>query len=139
MTDEAPWYRDGLHFTCTGCGNCCTGPPGVVWVDDEEIEQIAAYLGKSVGEVKLLDARLVGNGVSLREFANGDCIYFDGRTRKCTIYPVRPKQCRSWPFWRSNLASPQAWAETQRHCPGAGRGDFVSLGEIEALAALRDV
>ena len=25
--DEAPWYRDGLAFTCTQCGACCTGAP----------------------------------------------------------------------------------------------------------------
>ena len=23
-----PWYADGLAFTCTQCGNCCTGGPG---------------------------------------------------------------------------------------------------------------
>src|SRR5437763_2408788 len=22
--DETPWYRDGLAFRCTRCGNCCT-------------------------------------------------------------------------------------------------------------------
>src|SRR5262245_18529291 len=27
-----PWYQDGLEFTCTRCGKCCTGEPGFVSV-----------------------------------------------------------------------------------------------------------
>ena len=22
---QEPWYKDGLRFKCTGCGDCCTG------------------------------------------------------------------------------------------------------------------
>jgi len=40
-TDVGPWYRDGLSFSCTQCGNCCSGPEGYVWVDEEELVQIA--------------------------------------------------------------------------------------------------
>ncbi len=39
----APWYQDGLAFTCTQCGKCCTGDPGFVWVTDEEIAALAAF------------------------------------------------------------------------------------------------
>jgi hypothetical protein len=74
--------------------------------------------------------------VSLKEFANGDCTFFDGKSRGCTIYPVRPRQCRTWPFWNSNLESPESWAEVRQVCPGAGKGNFFSLKEIEAQAAV---
>jgi len=130
-----PWYKDGLRFRCTQCGDCCTGGTGFVWVDDEEIGQIAEYLGVSVGEVRLMSTRLHGNRVSLREYANGDCVFFDGASRKCTIYPARPKQCRTWPFWRSNINGPEDWERTQQECPGAGQGEFVSLEEIESRAS----
>ena len=40
-----PWYRDGLKFACTGCGDCCTGEPGYVWVNKAEIETLAAAVG----------------------------------------------------------------------------------------------
>ena len=40
-----PWYSDGLKFDCTGCGDCCTGDPGYVWVSRAEIEALAAALG----------------------------------------------------------------------------------------------
>ena len=139
MSDEQPWYKDGLQFACTQCGNCCTGDPGYVWADDAEIRAIAEYLGKTIGELRLFHTRPVGRRISLTEHANGDCTFFDGRTRRCTIYPVRPKQCRTWPFWRSNLESPDRWRDVQKTCPGAGCGAFVSLAEIEAQAAAIDI
>ena len=138
-TPEDPWYCEGLPFTCTQCGDCCTGSPGVVWVDDGEIEAIARETGQTVGEVRLFHTRVVGSRVSLREFANGDCTFLDPRTRKCRVYGARPRQCRSWPFWRSNLETPEAWEAVKAVCPGAGCGAFVSLADIEAQAALIDI
>jgi Fe-S-cluster containining protein len=139
MSNQPPWYKDGLRFQCTQCGDCCTGAPGVVWVNAGEIEKIAEVLGKSVGEVKLEHTRLVGRRVSLKEFANGDCTFFDGKSRKCTLYDARPRQCRTWPFWNSNLESAETWEEVQRVCPGAGVGNFYPLEEIERQAAVINI
>ena len=132
---SGPWYRDGLQFHCTQCGNCCTGAPGAVWVSEDELQAIADHLNKSIGEIRLLHTRQVRGKLSLREFANGDCEFFDSKTRGCSIYPARPVQCRTWPFWNSNLESPETWQQTGRECPGLGRGEFVSLEEIEHRAA----
>lgn len=146
MSDESPtesssdpWYKDGLNFTCSQCGNCCTGAPGVVWVTDEEIKEIADYLDKPVGEIRLFHTRLVGGRVSLTEFQNGDCTFFDSEKRHCRVYPVRPIQCRTWPFWRSNIESEQKWGEVCETCPGAGQGAFFSIEEVEERANRMDV
>lgn len=128
---ERPWYHAGLKFQCSQCGNCCTGSPGAVWVNDAEIEQIAAYLDKPIGEIRLFHTRPVRGKISLTEFANGDCTFFDGQSRRCQIYPVRPVQCRTWPFWGMNVVDEQAWQETCAVCPGSGTGDLVPLEEIE--------
>lgn len=130
-----PWYRDGLQFECTQCGNCCTGMPGHVWVGDEDVQRIAEYLDKPVGEIRLLRTRPARGRVSLTEYANGDCTFFDPHKRRCTIYPVRPEQCRTWPFWQSNLVDEDAWSRAERVCPGAGTGNFIALEEIERRAA----
>lgn len=134
MTD-GPWYKDGLQFNCTGCGNCCTGPAGFVWVSEAEIAQIAEFRRQSIGEIKIFHTRLVAGRTSLTEFANGDCTFFDPATRRCTIYPARPTQCRTWPFWNRNLRSPADWKQVQQTCPGAGRGPMISLEAIEAQAS----
>ncbi len=139
MPKHAPWYKDGLSFTCTQCGNCCTGAPGVVWVTDDELKQIAEVRGQSVEEIRAQHTRIVGCRVSLTERENGDCTFFDPNTRHCTVYHARPAQCRTWPFWNSNLESPGAWKETQASCPGAGAGDFFPLEEIERRARVIDV
>lgn len=143
MSDDAvppaPWYKDGLPFECTQCGHCCTGGPGFVWVDEAEIQAIAEYLNKPVGEVRLMHTRPAKGRVSLNEYANGDCVYFDGQARHCTIYPVRPKQCRTWPFWNSNLASEDAWQQAEAGCPGMSRSHFVPLEEIEIRRAVIDL
>lgn len=139
MSEQTPWYRDGLCFSCTQCGDCCTGDPGVVWVTEDDLENIARLTGKTVGEIRLFHTRIVGGRVSLREYPNGDCTFFDPEKRRCTIYEARPTQCRTWPFWKSHLESPEAWKRVERECPGAGQGEFFSLEEIERRAAEMDI
>jgi uncharacterized protein len=130
MTDEPePWYAGGLRFRCTMCGHCCTGAPGYVWVADEEIESIAAFLRESVETTTAVHTRLTNHGHSLREKANGDCVFYD-KAVGCTIYAVRPAQCRTWPFWESNLQSPAAWQHTCEICPGSGQGELIPVEEI---------
>ena len=81
---------------------------------------------------KSMYVRKVGIRRSLREFPNGDCVFFDSETRKCQVYEARPRQCRTWPFWTSNLKSPEAWEETCRVCPGSGKGKLYQLEHIES-------
>ena len=131
MSDAAddPWYKDGLNFTCTQCGKCCTGEPGVVWVTDDEVAAIARFIKEPADVVEKVHTHKYRGRRTLREKANGDCVFYD-RTRGCTIYPVRPPQCRTWPFWESNVESPEAWAETEGVCPGSGEGELIPVEEI---------
>jgi Fe-S-cluster containining protein len=131
--DGSPWYRDGLSFRCTRCGACCTGAPGYVWVNKDEIAQLAAARGTSPAQFAKQFVRRVGNRYSLIEKPGGDCIFWD-RHAGCTVYAARPVQCRTWPFWPENIETPEAWAAVQRICPGSGKGDFFSLAEIRDAA-----
>jgi hypothetical protein len=131
--DKKPWYHQGLRFQCTQCGNCCTGAPGVVWVNNQEITEIARLLGvDDIAEFERRYVRRVGVRKSLVEFPNGDCVFLDGRSRRCLVYAARPRQCRTWPFWDSNLRSPDAWRKTCQVCPGSGQGTLYQLESIEA-------
>jgi Fe-S-cluster containining protein len=131
-----PWYQDGLRFECTQCGNCCSGAPGYVWVNQEEIDALAKQLDMSPEAFEKKYVRPVGVRRSLVEFPNGDCVFLDRETRRCTVYEARPRQCRTWPFWDSNLKSPATWRQTCQTCPGCGRGDLVPLEEIARQAAV---
>lgn len=127
-----PWHHEGLRFTCTACGECCTGDPGYIWLNKAEIREMAEELEMTVEAFELEFVIEVGVRKSLREHGNGDCVLLDGKTRKCTVYGQRPRQCRTWPFWDSNLKSPEAWAKACEVCPGSGQGKLYSLEHIEA-------
>jgi hypothetical protein len=129
MPPDPPWYRDGLRFECTQCGDCCTGAPGFVWVNDAELAAIAALRGEPVEEVRGLHTRLANGRRTLREKANGDCVFFE-RGVGCTVYSARPRQCRTWPFWASNVETPADWERTKAVCPGSGRGELIPAEEI---------
>ncbi len=136
LTRKPPWYAAGLAFECVGCGGCCAGPEeGYVWVTEREIRAIAAHLDLAVAEMERRHVRRVGGRRSLVERKdNRDCVFLqpDGNGgRKCAIYPVRPRQCRTWPFWAVNLRDPGAWALAGMRCPGINRGATYNLEEIE--------
>jgi uncharacterized protein len=152
-----PWYSEGLNFTCTACGNCCTGGPGFVWISEEEIHRLAEHLSLSVDEVYKKYCRKIRGAVSLKELrtpaGEHPCIFLDetidpsGRKapiRKCKIYHVRPLQCRTWPFWDGNLESPEGWESGGKRCPGmtrggpGGGGTHFTLEQIEALRTAED-
>ncbi len=130
------WYADGLRFECTGCGNCCGGPEeGYIWISGEEIERLAAYLGTTVEAVRKKYLRRVGFRLSILEDARTrDCIFLttgkDGG-RGCAIYPVRPNQCRTWPFWNDNLRLADMWNLAGVKCPGINHGRCYTVEEIE--------
>ena len=128
-----PFYNVGLKFECTRCSRCCRHTPGYVFLSKSDLKKISRSL--PIGPKEVIDeyCRAVNiNGfkrISLKEKANWDCIFWeqDG----CTIYPSRPLQCRSFPFWSSNLASQEAWDNAARDCPGIGRGAVHSCREID--------
>jgi uncharacterized protein len=111
------WYSEGLKFKCTECGKCCTGAPGYVWVNEKEMEAMAAFLNITLKEFMRKYIRRVGKRYSLVESKqNFDCVFL--KEKKCQIYAARPTQCRTYPWWQQNLRSQQAWEETARTCEG---------------------
>jgi Fe-S-cluster containining protein len=58
--------------------------------------------------------------------------------RTCSIYPVRPLQCRTWPFWNHNLRSPSTWAEASDMCPGMNNGKQYNFVRIEEIRLKKD-
>ncbi|MFA6915183.1 MAG: YkgJ family cysteine cluster protein [Parachlamydiales bacterium] len=114
---EEPWYKDGLRFECTGCGQCCTGAPGFVWVSEEDIKAMAAHLNLSIKEFRRGYLRRVGKRYSLLENPKTfDCIFLDGK--KCEIYQLRPTQCRTFPWWPTQVKSQEEWDAAASYCEG---------------------
>jgi Fe-S-cluster containining protein len=155
-----PWYAGGLKFTCSQCGNCCTGGPGFVWISREEIGRLAEFLRLTPRQVVEKYCRRVDGKYSLKEYRNAageyDCVFLKEEKverpaaggadekvvltrRGCTIYPVRPLQCRTWPFWDGNLASRASWDRAARRCHGMNHGNrHFTREQMEALRDAKD-
>lgn len=131
MPQKQPWYHEGLPFQCSQCGDCCTGAPGFVWLNKAEIAALAKRLNVDEATFESQYVMQVGIRKSLAERENGDCVLFDSEKRCCTVYEDRPRQCRTWPFWDSNLKNPESWAATCEVCPGSGQGKLYPLEQIE--------
>lgn len=117
MSHAPPADAYPFRFRCQRSGNCCARPEGVVEVGPADIARIAKHLKVSEGAVR---ARYVARrGDRLIDAPGGRCVFLaDGRETTCRIYPARPKQCRTWPFWPELLRSPETLREAMRLCPG---------------------
>jgi hypothetical protein len=155
---KQPWYADGLNFTCTQCGNCCTGGPGFVWLTTDEIVRLAKFLTITPEAMVEQYCRKIDGKFSLTEVRNPagayDCVFLkdvpaahhdpagDGPVtlpkRGCSVYPVRPLQCRTWPFWPENLSNKRTWTAASRKCHGMNVGRSFSIDEIHAIRDAND-
>lgn len=128
-----PYFFDrGIRFRCTRCGRCCTGSPGIVRLTHAEAEAAARYLDMPFPAFAEQMLKNVDGRPALREAADGRCLCFDGG---CAIYAVRPRQCRTFPFWFDNLRSEENWKRTAAACPGIGEGKRFSREHILRVLA----
>lgn len=139
MAKKPFYHRHKLRFECTGCGICCTGSPqDYVAVDRAEQEQIRNWLGISKKWFRhRYILRVDQHTEGLASAKSGSCVFLD-QAMRCRIYPVRPRQCRAYPFWPEVLRNRWSWRAEALRCEGIGRGALVPLRRIEsALKATR--
>ena len=119
MRSREYFFDQGIRFECLRCGGCCNGEPGVIYVSEDEITAIAQYttIEREIFVERCLT--LIGKSHSIRETDDGRCIFYENG---CSIYPVRPLQCSTFPFWFQNMRSPEAWEGALLRCPGIGKG-----------------
>ncbi|MBN2527392.1 MAG: YkgJ family cysteine cluster protein [Deltaproteobacteria bacterium] len=132
------FYKDGLRFECTGCGNCCTthGDYAYVYLTHDNVTEIAAHLGMT--HIDFLNTHCANDeyGNVHLTMVEGHCNFLENN--KCMVYSVRPWQCRAWPFWSENLNAEDWHGDVTECCPGIDRGRLYSKEEIEAIADGRD-
>lgn len=130
-----PWYNKGLRFECTRCGACCQthGEYSHLYMEEVEIEAMARHLGLTPADFR---ARYCTeeDGWTVLQPGHQVCPFL-GEGNRCQVYPVRPMQCRTWPFWEDNLKTPAAWKDgVESICPGAGEGPLYPAEEVERIA-----
>ncbi|MCB1229247.1 MAG: YkgJ family cysteine cluster protein [Verrucomicrobiae bacterium] len=101
MSEKAPHpirpaESEDVYYVCQRCGNCCRWP-GEVPVSDQEIRDIALFLGipETIFIEQYTQLRLNRAGLTLIDQPDGACIFLEDNA--CTINPVKPDQCRGFP------------------------------------------
>ena len=124
------FYARGIHFECTGCGDCCKLGGGFVYPTLEDVGFAAKHLDLSITKFTETYMDLHGGQYVFKN--DGDNCIFYGENG-CTIYEARPTQCRTFPFWKANLKSQYRWKIIEGECEGIGQGRLFSIDEIEAI------
>lgn len=121
----------GVRFECTKCGECCTtrGEYAYVYVTEDEAVALAEHLGLPLAEFKRRHTFVDGDGWRQLAFEGDRCVFLT-ETNGCAVYPARPVQCRTFPFWRGMLRGGQWTREARRLCEGVGQGRLYSIQEV---------
>lgn len=130
--------HEKFKFKCTACGNCCKGP-GEVYFTAEEFENVVRFLQLNSDQKSKLENKLVQsrkNGYLVH--SAGTACYFLDRNNRCKVYPVRPLQCRTFPFWPSTFRSISSLEMVESECPGTMSSD-PEAREFTALQVTRKV
>jgi Fe-S-cluster containining protein len=128
--------RADVRFECTGCGRCCVGDPRHYWIEATRAEQrrIRRFLGVSQDWFRRRYVVREDDGAEGLSMAGGRCAFLD-KNNRCRIYAVRPRQCRTYPFWPELVARDTVWRLEARHCDGIGRGATRPLAQIRKRLA----
>ena len=123
------WWAEGVRFTCQpDCGRCCDEPGGIVYLSRNDVERLAQHANLTVPEYLKKDCTttLDGRYVLRSNQSDGICIYLD-ENEQCTIYEVRPQQCKAFPWWAENLRSQRSWKQVKASCPGLTAEDAILI------------
>ncbi|MFA6011453.1 MAG: YkgJ family cysteine cluster protein [Desulfobacteraceae bacterium] len=120
MTITCPGYPYTFNpEACADCGGrCCNGDSGNIWVSRKEIETISLTLNMNTQEFIDVYLRKIDYKFSIKELKSKEnyaCVFYDESKGGCTIYDVRPEQCRTFPFWPYFKDKP---LEAVEECPG---------------------
>ena len=133
------WYSEGLDFECQpDCGACCTNHDdyAYVYLEGDDLSRLADFLG--IGQEEILKRYATEqDGLTMLRMDEPTCLFLDGN--RCTVYPARPTQCRTFPFWHENLRNKSAWERLCGFCPGINRGPRHDLISIEEQLSARRI
>lgn len=123
-----------IRFACQpGCRKCCE-VSGYVYLTENDVANAAGFLGMPQPE---FEAAYIFRTRHIRRIRKPR-----GKARQCPfltasgcgIHPVKPVQCRLFPFWPELVEAPREWQRTAEWCPGIGQGELIQIGTALEMA-----
>jgi len=105
---------------------------GEVYLTEEDLVRIAKHISADPIDFEAKYVHRNPRTLRLRKPSDRQCLFHrDGR---CSIHPVKPVQCRVFPFWPEIIESAEAWNETAVRCPGMNKGPLVQIESAEEIS-----
>ncbi|MCZ2150495.1 MAG: YkgJ family cysteine cluster protein [Bryobacterales bacterium] len=124
---------EGLRFTCIRGYRC--EQKGWVYLTEQDLRNAAAFLGLTRGAFEKRYVYRTRRRLRLRKPPNAQCHFLSAGG--CAIHPVKPAQCRLFPFWPELVERRKEWNRTGKYCPGIGEGPLIQIGTALETAHLR--
>lgn len=122
-----------MRFACqAGCTKCCE-TRGFVYLSEDDVRRAAAFLQLPQQEFEAKYILRFSQVIRLKKPLDSQCHFLtkDG----CSIHPVKPTQCRLFPFWPELVENRAAWKEAGKACPGIGKGELIQIGSACEIAS----
>jgi Fe-S-cluster containining protein len=121
-----------MRFACQpGCTRCCN-TRGFVYITENDLVRIAKHLGlaaKAFEERYVIRYRKI---LRLRKPRGSQCHFL--AATGCSVHPVKPVQCRTYPFWPELVENQSAWKNEAARCPGIHKGELIQIGSACEIA-----
>jgi uncharacterized protein len=112
-----------MRFKCQpGCIKCCE-EKGFVYLSPSDVMRIAEFLRMKASDFEARYVYSTKNVNRLRVPRHSECPFLS--PEGCTVHPVKPIQCRTFPFWPELINDKKEWNKTAEWCPGIGKGPQV--------------
>jgi Fe-S-cluster containining protein len=122
----------GLRFECQpGCTECCR-QQGFVYLTELDLARISEHLGMTAAEFEREYVYRTRNLLRLRVPRAARCRFLTDSG--CSIHPVKPAQCRLFPFWPELVESRREWRKSARYCPGIDKGGLTLIESAREAA-----
>ncbi len=122
-----------MRFACQpGCTKCCD-VRGFVYITEENLRNMAAHVGLKAADFEAQYVVRFKRLLRLRKPKNSQCHFL--REGGCSVHPVKPVQCRLYPFWPELVEDRANWEGERNVCPGIGKGELVQIGAACEMAA----
>jgi Fe-S-cluster containining protein len=122
-----------MRFACqTGCVRCCD-TQGFVYITDSDLQRMAKYLGLTAEDFEKQYVIRYRRILRLRKPRKSQCHFLNAGG--CSVHPVKPVQCRTYPFWPEIVEDQAAWNAEAKRCPGIGKGELIQIGTACEVAS----
>ena len=121
-----------MRFACQpGCIRCCD-TQGFVYITEHDLLRLAVYLGLTPEAFEKQHVIRYRQILRLRKPRRSQCHFLTAGG--CSVHPVKPVQCRTYPFWPELVEDQAAWQAEAQRCPGIGKGGLIQIGSACEIA-----